>query len=57
MTAHARISQADIERATKAAAKVGGGRIVLDLQRARIEIVLGETASTPVGDNWDDTDV
>ena len=57
MTAPARIPQADIERAVKATAKVGGGRIVLDRATGRIEIVLGESATVPTGDNWNDEDV
>ncbi len=59
MTAPARISQADMERATKAvaAAKLDRARIVFDLQAARIEIVLGEGTQAPTGDNWNDEDV
>jgi len=59
MTAPARITQADMERATKAvaAAKLDHARIVFDLKAARIEIVLGESAPAPTGDNWNDEDV
>lgn len=45
MTAPARISQADMERATKAvkAAEIERARIVMDLKRQTIEIIIGES--------------
>ena len=46
MTAPARITQADMERATKAV-KAGGferARIVMDLDKRRIEVIIGDEA-------------
>lgn len=60
MTAPARISQADIERATKAVAAAGieRARLVLDLDARKIEIIIGESAGeTPEADEWSDDDV
>lgn len=59
MTAAARITQADVERATKAvaAAKLSGARIVLDLPKGRIEIIVGEPGKVPKLDEWSDDDV
>lgn len=57
MTAAARITQADMERATKAvkAASLERARIVMDLARARIEIIIGESEAIPSPTNgWDD---
>ena len=61
MTAVARITQADMERATKAV-KVAGferARIVMDLARAKIEVIIGESeAIQPSTDGeWTDEDV
>ena len=44
MTAAARITQADMERATKAVKAAGfeRARIVMDLAREKIEIIIGE---------------
>lgn len=58
MTAPARISQADMERATKAvaAAKLERARIVIDLEKKRIEIIIGESPANDMGD-WGDDDV
>ena len=60
MTAPARISQADMERATKsvAAAGIERARIVMDLKNERIEIIIGESGeqSSPV-EEWSDDDV
>lgn len=59
MTAPARISQADMTRATKAvaAAKLERFRIVFDLRNGRIEINSGESPP-PVADGaWSDDDV
>ena len=59
VTAPARISQADVERATKAvaAAKLERARIVLDLNASRIEIIIGETGPPPKVEEWSDDDV
>lgn len=61
MTAPARITQADMERATKAvaAAKFERVRIVMDLANGRIEIILGESgeAASPDLGEWEDDDV
>lgn len=53
MTAPARLTQADIDRATKAAAKVGA-RVVLDFDKRRIEIIIGESGPPPKADEWGD---
>ncbi|WP_408591624.1 hypothetical protein [Novosphingobium sp.] len=57
MTAPARINQADMERACKAAAAAGfeRARIVIDLEKQRIEIIIGESEPPPsASDNpWD----
>ncbi len=60
MTAAARISQADMERATKAvrAAGIERARIVMDLAKQKIEIIIGETGeSSPDLSEWSDDDV
>jgi hypothetical protein len=57
MTAPARITQADIDRATKAAARFDRARIVLDLDARKIEIIIGESPAPPVGEVWSDDDV
>lgn len=61
MTAPARITQADMDRATKAVANAGiaRARIIMDLKRATIEVVIGESVDTkPSGDEeWADEDV
>lgn len=46
MTAPARISQADMDRATKAVKTAGidRARIVMDLKNSTIEIIIGESA-------------
>ncbi|MBO9380213.1 hypothetical protein GG804_25945 [Sphingomonas histidinilytica] len=59
MTAPARITQADMERATKAvkAAGIERARIVMDLSNGRIEVILGAPESVSVetkDDGWDD---
>ena len=58
MTAQARISQADMERVTKAVAAAGldRARIVMDLEKKRIEIIIGESPANDAGD-WGDDDV
>lgn len=57
MTAPARISQADMERAVKAV-KAGGyerARIVMDLEKQRIEVIIGESGEqVPDHNPWDD---
>lgn len=57
MTVAARISQADIVRATKAAARFERARVVLDLEARKIEIIIGESASDkPATEEWSDDD-
>lgn len=60
MTAPARITQADIDRATKAVAAAGlqRARIIMDLEARRIEIIIGESsgAKSAPGE-WSDEDV
>lgn len=59
MTAPARITQADMDRATKAVATAGleRARIVMDLASGRIEIIIGEPAKSPASANpWDGDD-
>ena len=60
MTAPARISQADMERATKAVKAAGfeHARIIMDLAQAKIEVIIGESTgeASPAGD-WSDDDV
>lgn len=61
MTAPARITQADMERATKAVAAAGfaRARIVMDLRRERIEVIVGEPVNDAPepSDEWGDEDV
>ena len=59
MTAPARITQADMDRATKAVASAGlaRARIVMDLEKRRIEIIIGEAGPPSVTDEWTDEDV
>lgn len=60
MTAPARITQADVDRATKAvvAAGVERARIILDLEARKIEIIIGESdGETKPADEWSDDDV
>lgn len=57
MTAAAKITQADMERATKAVKAAGfdRARIVMDLARAKIEVIIGESGAIPPSNNsWDD---
>lgn len=61
MTAPARITQADMERAAKAAARSGfrRARILMDLNKGKIEVLLSNDESEQVSisdDNWDDED-
>lgn len=56
MTAPARISQGDMQRAAKAARNAGWGtvRIVVDLNRQRMEILLGDAFPAVTLENaWD----
>lgn len=61
MTAAARISQADMERATKAVRAAGfeRARIVMDLAKLKIEIIIGESEAEAAPDysEWADDDV
>ena len=59
MARPAALSQADIERATKAAKRAGfdRARIVLDYDKRRIEIIVGEPSSAPQAQEWTDDDV
>ena len=57
MTAPARISQADMERATKAVAASGlpCARIIMDFANQRIEVIIGEPAGAqdqPPANPW-----
>ena len=54
MTAPARLTQADIDRATKSAAKAGGRVVVIDFDKRRIEIIIGDAGPTPQADEWGD---
>lgn len=59
MTAPARITQADVERAAKAVLSAGveRARIIMDLANAKIEIILGEPGVAPVpAEEWSDDD-
>ena len=60
MTTVARITQADMDRATKAvaSAKLERARIIMDLANSRIEIIIGDTApAIPEVEEWSDDDV
>lgn len=59
MTAPARITQADIDRAVKAAVKVERARVVLRLATGEIDIIIGESGPAPQLDTeeWSDDDV
>lgn len=60
MTAPARISQADMERAAKAVKAAGfdRARIVMDLAKAKIEVIIGEAANESQDlSEWGDDDV
>ena len=59
MTAPARISQADMDRAMKSARNAGwpSVRVVMDLEKRVIEILASKDETPPsVGDGWDDDD-
>lgn len=60
MTAAARITQADMERATKAVKAAGyeRARIRVDLSHSIIDIFLGESGEqAPPEEEWNDDDV
>ena len=57
MTAQARITQADIDRATKAAVKAGRARVILRLDKSEIEIIIGESGPPPKSVEWTDDDI
>lgn len=57
MTAPARITQVEIDRAMKAATKAEHARVILDLKNERIEIIIGETAAVEKREQWSDDDV
>lgn len=60
MTAPARITQDDIDRATRSVVKAGveRARIIIDLEARRIEIIIGESAPpAPQLEPWTDDDV
>lgn len=59
MTVAARITQADIDRAVKAVRTSGveRARIVMDLAKQKIEIIIGEPGpDTPEPEGWGDDD-
>lgn len=58
MTAPARISQADIERAAKACKNAGwtGARITIDLNSQKIDLFLGEAATNAPPEHSEDDD-
>jgi hypothetical protein len=57
VTAAARITQADIDRAIKAAARFECARIILRLDKAEIEIFIGESAGEhDDAGEWSDDD-
>lgn len=58
MTAPARITQADIDRAVKAATKADHARVILRLAKGEIEIIIGESGAAPAApEEWSDDDV
>jgi hypothetical protein len=60
MTAPARLTQADMERAAKAVANAGVsvGRIIMDFANQRIEVIVGEPGTLPAEpEKWTDDDV
>lgn len=58
MTAPARITQAEMQRAVSAARRAGGAgtRVVIDLRNQKVEIILGEAANDAADNPWDDDD-
>jgi hypothetical protein len=60
MTAPARITQADMQRAAKAVKAAGFERaiIVMDLERSKIEVIIGDRGESPPNpDEWSDDDI
>lgn len=61
MTAPARITQADMDRATKAVATAGieRARIIMRLAKSEIEIIIGDAGESEPADTeeWTDEDV
>ena len=60
MTVAARITQADMERATRAvaSAKFERARIIMDLENQRIEIIIGESGAQAADPGvWSDDDI
>jgi hypothetical protein len=54
MTAAARISQADMDRAVKAAEKAKQARVIFRLAKGEIEVIIGEAgAATSDANPWD----
>jgi hypothetical protein len=57
MTRPGRISQAEMERAVKAALKFApNSRIIIDLRNERIEIIIGEAPAIDAAEVWSDDD-
>jgi hypothetical protein len=56
VTAAARITQADIDRAIRAAEKAKHARVILRLAKGEIEIIIGESGEQPEGNPWDEDD-
>ena len=58
MTAPARITASDMERATKAVAAAGfeRARIIMDLEKRQIEIIIGESVNDAETEEWPDDD-
>lgn len=57
MTAPARITQADMDRAVKAASKADRARVVFNLKKGTIEVIIGESAPAEKLEEWSDDDV
>lgn len=51
MTAPARITQADMDRAVKAANKAERARVIFDLANQKIEVIIGESEQAPARKN------
>lgn len=55
MTAAARITQADINRAVRAARKAGDDvRVIVGLANGRLEILVGKAANAPTPNPFDE---
>lgn len=57
MTAPARITQADMDRAVKAASKAESARVIMRLATGEIEIIIGESEPPEKREEWSDDDV